>query len=100
MTEGREFRSNVIVFMRSLISSQQHNRTPVSSPIEYFQLHAIIDCHECYAVRGRVVPSCRFRRSRIGSRTRENTQSRCRKHPYERTHVKAASALLHAESLS
>jgi hypothetical protein len=33
-----------------LISSQQHNCTPVSSPIEYFQLNAIIDRHSRYSL--------------------------------------------------
>lgn len=93
VTEGREFRSNVIVFMRCLVSSQQHNCPPVSSPIEHLQLNAIVDCHKCYAMGGRVVPSCSFRCNCIASRTRENTQSCYRKHPYEGTHVKAASVL-------
>src|SRR5689334_7508559 len=83
MTEGCEFRSNVIVFVRCLVSSQQHNRTPASSPIEYFQFNATIDCHKNYAVRGRIATSCSFQCNGIARGTRESAQSRHRKQLYE-----------------
>ena len=40
------------------------------------------------------MPSCRFRCNRIASSTRENTQSRCRKHPYEGKHFRGMELAL------